>query len=77
MTKLDPKLERLQVIPAELEGYAGYPGSDCRNGGIVRVRDGHALMDRLYSHHQILMPGDHALELGLAARAFSLATELI
>ncbi len=77
MTKLDPKLERLQIIPSELEGYASYPGSDCRNGGIVRVRDGHALMDRLYSHHQILMPGDHALELGLAARAFDLGVELI
>ena len=77
MAKLDPKFERLQVIPAKLEGYASYPGSDCRNGGIVRVRDGHALMERLYSHHQIFTTGDRRLELGLAASAFELGLELI
>jgi hypothetical protein len=77
MAKLDPKFERLQVIPAKLEGYANYPGSDCRNGGIVRVRDGHALMERLYSHHQIFTTGDRRLELGLAASAFELGLELI
>ena len=77
MAKLDPKLEALQVIPAVLEGYAGYPGSDCVNGGIVKVRDGRALMDRLYSHHQIFTVGDKSLELGLAARAFGLRLELV
>jgi hypothetical protein len=77
MAKLDPKLETLQVIPAVLEGYAGYPGSDCRNGGIVKVRDGRALMDRLYSHHQIFTTGDKRVELALAARAFGLGLELV
>jgi len=77
MAKLDPKLETLQVIPAVLEGYASYPGSDCRNGGIVKVRDGRALMDRLYSHHQIFTTGDRRVELGLAARAFGLALDLV
>jgi hypothetical protein len=77
MSKLDPKLDTLQVIPAVLEGYVSYPGSDCRNGGIVRVRDGRALMDRLYSHHQIFTTGDRRVELGLAARAFGLGLELV
>lgn len=77
MAKLDPKMERLQVIPAQLEGYANYPGSDCRNGGIVRVRNGHALMERLYSHHQIFTPGNRSLELSLAATAFDLQPEII
>jgi len=53
LTKLDPHLERLQILPSVLESYTSYPGSDCLNGGIVRVHDGRALMDRLYSHHQI------------------------
>jgi hypothetical protein len=77
MAKLDPKLETLQVIPAVLEGYAGYPGSDCRNGGLVKVRSGRALMDRLYSHHQIFTTGDRSVELGIAARAFGLGCEVI
>ncbi len=77
MTKLDPKLETLQVIPAVLEGYAGYPGSDCRNGGLVKVRSGRALMERLYSHHQIFTTGEKSVELAIAARAFGLGTELV
>jgi hypothetical protein len=77
MAKLDPRLETLQVIPAVLEGYAGYPGSDCRNGGLVKVRSGRALMDRLYSHHQIFTTGDRSVELGIAARAFGLGCEVI
>lgn len=77
MAKLDPKLEKLQITPAVLEGYAGYPGSDCRNGGLIRVRNGHALMERLVSHHQIFTTGERSVELGIAARAFELGVDLI
>ncbi len=77
MAKLDPKLEDLQVTPAVLEGYAGYPGSDCRNGGLIKVRSGRAVMDRLVSHHQIFTTGDRSVELGIAARAFGLGVDLI
>lgn len=77
MAKLDPHLERLQILPSVLEGYAGYPGSDCRKGGIVRVRDGRALMDRLYSHHQIFTTGERSVELKIAAKAFGLETDVL
>ncbi len=77
LAKLDPLLRKLQVIPGEIVGYAGYPGSDCRNGAIVRVGDGRALMNSLYSHHQCFTTGDKALELGLVAQAFGLETFLI
>jgi hypothetical protein len=77
MAKLDPKLENLQVTPAVLEGYAGYPGSDCRNGGLIKVRNGRAVMDRLVSHHQIFTTGDRSVELGIAARAFGLGIDLV
>jgi hypothetical protein len=77
MAKLDPHVERLQILPSVLEGYAAYPGSDCRNGGIVRVRDGRALMDRPYSHHQIFTTGEKSVELKIAAKAFGLGTEVL
>jgi hypothetical protein len=77
MSKLDPHMERLQILPSVLESYAQYPGSDCRNGGIVRVRDGRALMDRLYSHHQIFTTGEKSVELKIAAKAYGLGTEVI
>jgi hypothetical protein len=74
LAKIDPLLRKLQVIPGEIENYAGYPGSDCRNGAVVRVNDGRALMNSLYSHHQCFTTGDRALELDLVARAFGLET---
>ncbi len=77
MAKLDPKLKRLQIIPAKIENYAAYPGSDCRNGAVVRVRDGRAIMDKLYSHHQVITTGERSVELGIAAKAFNLDTELL
>jgi hypothetical protein len=77
LAKLDPHLERLQIVPSVLESYAGYPGSDCRNGGIVRFRDGRALMDRLYSHHQVFTTGEKSVELKIAAKAFGLETEIL
>jgi hypothetical protein len=77
LSKLDPHLKRLQILPSTLESYAGYPGSDCRNGGIVRVRDGRALMDKLYSHHQVFTTGEKCVELKIAAKAFGLETEII
>jgi len=43
----------------------------------VKVRDGHALMERLYSHHQIFTTGDRSVELAMAARAFGLGVERI
>ena len=77
LSKLDPHIKRLQILPSVLESYAEYPGSDCRNGGIVRVRDGYALMDRLYSHHQIFTTGDRSVDLKIAAKAYGLETEVI
>ena len=77
LSKLDPHIKRLQILPSVLESYAEYPGSDCRNGGIVRVRDGYALMDRLYSHHQIFTIGDRSVDLKIAAKAYGLETEVI
>jgi len=36
-------LKKLLVVEGTLEGYAQYPGSDCRNGAVVRVENGHDL----------------------------------
>jgi hypothetical protein len=63
LAKLGPTLESLTAAEGKLEGYAQYPGSDCRNGGIVRIASGHRLMTRLPSHHALLMAGHHAADL--------------
>ncbi len=70
VAKVDAALERIMVIEGHLKGYVQYPGSDCRNGGILRVPDGHRLMNEIVSHHQLVMPGSHARDISLVAKIF-------
>jgi L-fucose isomerase-like protein len=77
ISKLDPTLSRLQIIEGELEKYAQYPGSHCRNGAVIRVSDGHRLMESFYSHHNLLITGHRGVELKLMARALGLEVDEI
>ena len=72
LAKLEPTFERLVAFEGELVGYAGWPGSDCLNGGVIRVPDGHTLMRRLPSHHSLLVAGHHRAGLELLSRVFGL-----
>jgi len=75
LAKLHPTLKTMTMAEGVLTGYAQYPESDCRNGGIVRVRDGHKFMDSLCSHHYLLMTGHHRPEIQLLAKVFDLGLE--
>ena len=75
LAKLDQSFNRLQVIKAELKDYVQYPGSDCRNGGILKVRDGRRMMHSFYSHHNILIPGRWEEEMINLAKVFDLKLE--
>ena len=77
MAKLDSTLAKMMVIEGSLKGYVQYPGSDTRNGAIVRVPNGHRLMKEMYSHHQLLMTGKHYQEIELVAPVFGLTLETI
>ena len=72
LVKLDSTLRALVVAEGELTGYAGYPGSDCLNGALIRVPDGRALMERLPSHHSLLTVGHDRTGLELLGRVFGL-----
>jgi hypothetical protein len=72
LVKLDSTLRTLVAAEGELTGYAGYPGSDCLNGALIRVPDGHALMKRLPSHHSLLTVGHDRPGLELLGQAFGL-----
>jgi hypothetical protein len=75
LSKLDPTFKKLVVAEGELEGYAGYPGSDCLNGAVIRVPDGHRLMQRLPSHHSLLTSGHDRAGFELITRVFDLELE--
>lgn len=77
LAKLSPSMQALTVAEGELVGYAQYPGSDCLNGGVIRVADGPRLMERLSSHHAILLHGHWPTELRMLARLFGLTIEAV
>ncbi len=75
LAKLGPTVDKLVVAEGALEGYAGYPGSDCLNGAVIRVPNGHTLMNRLPSHHALLVTGHHSEGVALLARVFGLGLD--
>jgi hypothetical protein len=77
MAKLDPTFDKMTVVEATLAGYVQYPGSDCLNGAVIKVPDGHKLMSNLSSHHYVLMTGHHRAEITMLAGIFGLAIQEI
>ena len=75
LAKLHPSMDKLFAVEGALEGYAQYADSDCRNGAVVRVPDGHRFMSELYSHHDCLLIGHKAKEIEILAKAFGLGLE--
>jgi hypothetical protein len=76
LAKLLPTCRELAVTQGTLDRYVQYPGSDCLNGGVLRVRNGHQLMSRLCSHHYALLVGRHLPEIELIAKVFGLKMEI-
>ncbi len=72
LAKLHPSMTKLLVAEGTLTGYAQYPGSDCLNGGVIRVGNGRRLMGQLSSHHALLMTGHHLERLSAVAPALGL-----
>ncbi len=74
LAKIYPGFKKLSIIEANLEGYVQYPGSDCRNGALIRYRDGHAVMDALCSHHSLIISGNVKPQLLKTAEVFGWET---
>ncbi len=73
--KLYGTMDRLFVEKAVLEEYVQYPGSDCRNGGLIRVPDGYRLMERIQSHHVIVTTGKRLNQLRAVSEIFGLQVD--
>ena len=74
LAKIYADFKKLSIIDAEIEDYVQYPGSDCRNGTLIRYNDGERIMDELCSHHAMLMTGNQKARLLQAARVFGWET---
>ncbi len=76
MVKLGPNLDKITVVEGELCGYSQFPGSDCLNGGVMRVTNGHRLMRSLTSHHTLLTTGHILNDLEFIAPIFDVAMDV-
>jgi len=77
LAKIHPDFGKLLIIRGEIEKYVQYPGSDCRNGALIRYNDGQRVMESLYSHHALILTGDKVPELSQMAKVFGFETEII
>ena len=75
LAKLAPTFDKMTVAEATLEGYAQFPNSDCRNGGIVRVEDGHRLLNQISSHHYLVMTGHYYNSIKSFSNIFGFTTD--
>jgi hypothetical protein len=73
--KIHSSFNDITVAEGELEFYAQQPGSDCLNGGVIRVRDGNRLLKSLPSHHVLLMTGHQGADIADIAPIFNLKVE--
>jgi hypothetical protein len=77
LAKLHPDMKTITVVEGELTGYAQYPGSDCLNGGVIRVPNGHRLMTHLASHHYLLLTGHHLAGIESLGTVFDLSPKAL
>ena len=74
LAKIYPDFRRISLIKATLEDYVQYPGSDCRNGALIRYEDGFKVMEELSSHHSLIISGDAVPMLRQVAKIFGWVT---
>lgn len=76
--KLDASMEKIFVTEGDLEGYVQYDeSSDCRNGGIWKVKDGYKFLDKVYSHHMLFMPGNHQRDIETIGSIFNIGMDTL
>jgi len=77
LAKFQPYLQKISLSEAQLTGYVQYENSDCLNGGIIKLKDGQNFVDKVVSHHYIVMAGHHRSSMNLIANIFNYELEVI
>lgn len=77
LLKLMPPYDTISVVEGKLVCYAQFPGSDCRNGAIIRVPNGYRLLKELASHHYIITVGKNLADVETMASVFDMDVRVI
>jgi len=79
LAKIHPNMKKMIIIESVIEEYVQYPGSDCRNGALIRFKNnnGHQVMQTLCSHHALIIKGDCVPQLLLLAQIYGFEAEVL
>ena len=79
LAKIHPNMKKMIIIESVIEEYVQYPGSDCRNGALIRFKNnnGHQVMQSLCSHHALIIKGNSVPQLQLLAEIYGFETEVL
>ena len=75
-TKADGSRREMRATTNEgLFTYESRGGDTAEPQGVIRVWDGRRMMERLPSHHALVMVGDHTADLRMIGSIFGLGVE--
>jgi hypothetical protein len=77
LIKLMPPFDTVSIVNGQLEFYAQFENSDCRNGAVVRVSNGPRMLKELASHHYILTSGKNLMDMENVAQVFGLECRVL
>ena len=75
LAKLQASIEKVTVVEGNIEGYVQYPGSDCRNGAVIKINNGKRLVNEFSSHHYLMMTGHNLADIEMVAKIYDLEVE--
>jgi hypothetical protein len=77
LAKLHPTMETISVAEGEMESYVQYDDSDCLNGAVLKIADGHKLLETIASHHYLVMNGHNLVDIKNLAKIYDLELEVV
>jgi len=77
LAKFQPYLSKISLSEAQLLDYIQYEDSDCLNGGIIKVKDGQNFVDKVASHHYVVLTGHQKAALNMISNIFDYEIEEI
>lgn len=77
LAKIMPTFDKITVIPAKIEKYVQFPGTDARNASLIYYQNGEGVMEELSSHHQMIITGKQKAKIEQIAKVFQWEAKII
>jgi len=77
LAKIMPTFDKITVIPAKVEKYVQFPGTDAENASLIYYQNGEGVMEELSSHHQMIITGKQKAKIEQIAKVFNWEAKII